>query len=439
MRRETYVDNKGNTIDHEFQSKKAILNIFFIIGTIVPLIIIGFMVYQMVINYNCNKINNNIKTATLEYLKDKEKLPELEGDSIKISLDKLYSGKYLSSLKTDNNVCSGIVKTTKYKNKYIYTLDLTSCNLCTTSKKYSGWSAESKYYPKNKPIIDVTPYYNYYNREINTTEWSKYYEPDKLDTKESKYNIKLPADTTNMPEVPKEGNVVEVQKEEKTYYRYTDQIWKWYDIPGDYSNFSSEQPAGYALKDDRAKRETEWSAYSLSAPEEQPYRSVKKTTGYKFYYEKDGKKVYANHEQYTPAEEVDQKKYNKRDDESSELYSYRDEQWRWYNGTRRRYSSGSSAMPAGYSYRDEDTVTKTSFSSWNEMSKLNPSNQHYRTEETMVKTRFRYVYEILSAPIFEIPLTRTEFVKQVKTDIPDFITKTEYKTEVTYKFRYRKS
>ena len=210
MKRASYVDNQGNPIDHNFESKKAILNIFFIIGTILPLVLIGFIIYTAVQNSNCNKVYEEVKTATLEYLKDKDKVPTVEGEDVTISIDKLYSGKYLSDLRTNNMICSGSVKTTKYKNGYIYTLNLTNCNVCTTDSRYGKWSGELTYYPNNKPIVDVIPYYNYYERQIVLTDWSKYYDKEELSKEKSKYGVKLPADENDsgMPLVPEEGNIV---------------------------------------------------------------------------------------------------------------------------------------------------------------------------------------------------------------------------------------
>ena len=140
MKRASYVDSSGNTIDHTFESKKTFLNIFFVIGTIVPLILIGLIIYTMVDNSKCNKIYNSIKSATLEYMKDNDKMPEYEGDSVTINIDKLYSGKYLSSGYTDNLVCSGKVKATKYKNEIVYTLDVNNCNTCSVNTRYGSWS-----------------------------------------------------------------------------------------------------------------------------------------------------------------------------------------------------------------------------------------------------------------------------------------------------------
>lgn len=439
MKRPSYVDRSGNTIDHVFESKKTFLNIFFVVGTMVPLIIIGFIIYTMVENNKCSKIYDSIKSATLEYLKDEEKMPDYEGDSVTVNVDKLYSGEYLSSVNTDNFVCSGKVKATKYKSDIIYTLELNDCNSCSTNKRYGSWSGEISYLP-NKSIVDVIPYYNYYERQVSTTEWSKSYEEDEISNKESKYGVKMPKeeDDSGLPKVPTEGEIVEVQTLEIPMYRYKDKQWLWYDIVGDYSDFSAEQPEGYANRDDSTKIYSEWSDYSLDYPGKKDYREIRQATGYKYYYEKDGKKVYANNGKYTASEDVDQSKYDKRESDTSTLYQYRDYLWRWYNGQKRKYSSYYAKKPNGYNYRDDDTVRETSYSSWSETSTVDASNAEYRIEETKILTKYRYVYEILSLPVLDNAVNRDRFEKLVDMTPFEFASLEEYKLEVTYKFKYRK-
>ena len=120
------------------------------------------------------------------------------------------------------------------------------------------------------------------------------------------------------------------------------------------------------------------------------------------------------------------------------MYRYRDTKWRWYNGDKRKYSSLKSEKPNGYNYRDDETVSETSYSSWDDESSLTKSNKNYRTEETKVLTRFCYLYEILSDPVFKTPVTKDEFIDKVGMTVPDFITLEEYKLEVSYKYKYRK-
>lgn len=439
MKRTSYVDNQGNPIDHSFESKKTLLNVFFFIGTILPLIIIGFMIYTIVQNNKCIQLYDNIKTSTLEYLKEEDQIPIVEGESIKVSLNKLYKGKYLSNLRTNNLTCAGTVKVTKYKSELVYTLDINNCGNCSTDKRYKSWSAEMNSYPSNKTIVDVIPYYNYYERQVSMTEWSKLYDSEDISSKKSKYGVKLPEDESQLPKIPEGGSIVEIQAEKVPYYRYQDKTWKWYDIIGDYSEFASEQPMGYAQKDENSKIYSEWSEYSLDYPEEKSYRDIQSITGYKFYYEKDGEKIYANNGKYTPEAEVDRDKYDKRDSERATLYRYRDEKWRWYNGQRRSYTSYYSTARPGYPYRDDDTESLGSYSSWSEKSTITLENSTYRHEETKTMTRYRYIYEILSLPILNKPVDKETFIKQIGMTVPEFSMIEEYKVEVTYKFKYKKS
>lgn len=437
MKRKGYVDSLGNPINHNFESKKPILYVCFLIGTIFPLVLIGFIIYTVIQNSGCDKVYDEVKLATLNYLKEEEKLPSIEGESVIVSVGKLYNEKYLSSFKTKNMTCSGNVKTTKYKNDYVYTLSLTNCNTCTTNSA-GDWSGEISYYPTNKSIVDVVPYYNYYERQVVSTDWTRYFEQEQLSDKKSKYGVNLPLDENELPEVPEEGNIVEIQKEEVYHYRYKDKEWKWYDITGNYSAFSSEQPEGFSNKDESTKIYTNWSEYSLNYPEEKSYREITQTVGYQFYYEKDGKKIYANNKNYVAVDDVDQTKYDRRENSSVKMYHYRDAKWRWYNGQKRRYSSYSSIKPSGYNYRDDDTLYETSYSSWDDKSRVTSSNAAYRVEEKKVMTKFRCVYEILSNPIFEKPVTKSVFVESVGMSVPEFAALDNYKIEVSYKFKYLK-
>ena len=224
MKRATYVDKQGNTVNQTFENKKPLLNIFFIIGTILPIVMVGFIIYTMVQNNNCIKIYDAIKSSTLKYLQDSEDLPTEEGESTRVYIDKLYDG-FLSSSQTNNLRCSGTVKVTKYKNDYIYTLDVRGCDKCSTNIKYTTWSNEQTAYPSNRAIVDIVPYYNYYEREVNNTDWSIYLTQDEISKKESKYGVKLPKDKTILPEVPTEANVVDIETQNKYQYRYQDKRW----------------------------------------------------------------------------------------------------------------------------------------------------------------------------------------------------------------------
>ncbi|MBQ9011724.1 MAG: hypothetical protein IJ093_03655 [Bacilli bacterium] len=438
MKRTSYVDNQGNPIDYKFESKKHILRSFFVFGTIIPIILIGFIIYNVFQNNKCNKIYNNIKSAAYDYLTEEEKLPIIEGESEKISMSKLYSNDNLSSAQTGNIKCTGNIKVTKYKKTYIYTLELNNCNSCTTNIHYKGWSSESSYYPRNKSNIDVTPYYNYYERQLNTTEWTKYFTPEELSDKKSEYGIYLPLNINEMPQIPEEANIADVQTEEKNQYRYADKKWRWYDIVGDYSEFSSEQPDGYANKDTTTAQKTEWSSYSQNYPEEKSYREIITTTGYIYYYQENGKKIYANHKNYTASEDIDETKYNRKEGSGTKMYKYRDTKWRWYNGQQRRYSAFSQTKPASYNYRDDEAVITTGYTSWTDTSSLDDTNRDFRTEEIRVTKRYRYVYEILSDTVLDKPVNKERFIQTTGMTVPEFNNMENYKLEVSYKFKYQK-
>lgn len=440
MKRMTYVDESGNTVNQSLERKRPLLNFFFVFGTVLPIILIGFIIYNVVINVNCLKVYNTIKTASYNFLKDDENLPNLEGESVKINISDLYDNGYLSSINTNNMKTSGTVKVTRYKKDYIYTLDVKNCEKCSTNMKYGSWSGEVSYYPSDKAIIDVIPYYNYYERDVSTTKWSEYYDSDELSDETSKYGIKLPLDEETLPEIPTEAKIFNIENDTTYYYRYRDRTWKWYDIVGDYSTFTSTQPSGYANKDESSERYTDWSEYSLNYPKEADYRTITSTTGYKFYYENSkGKKIYYNSGKYTAREDVNTEKYNMTESDTATLYRYRDKQWRWYNGTKRRYSSLRNSGSTDYPYKDYDTETLGNASSWSSESNINTANQEYRTEERKLMTRFRIEYETISLKVLKTPLNRADFTKKVRMSVPQFAKNKNYKLEVTYKFKYKKS
>ena len=295
MKRQTYVDEEGNTIDRSLENKRPLLSFFFVFGTLLPIAIIVLIVIAAVQNNSCLTIYNALKSASLNYAKDEGTVPNLEGESVTVKLNDMYDGGYISSTKTDNSMCSGSVKITKYKDDYVYSIDARNCGQCSVNLKYGSWSSEQTSYPSGKAIVDVIPYYNYYDREVSTTKWSDYFDDDELQDEVSEYGIRLPMDLEKIPEIPTEGTIINIESDSTYYYRYRDRTWKWYDIQGDYSEFSSEQPAGYANKDEGSPRYTEWPEYSLNYPAEKDYRTIQQTTGYKFYYLNDKEnKIYYN-------------------------------------------------------------------------------------------------------------------------------------------------
>ena len=438
MRRNKYVDENGNPIDYGYESKKPLLYFFFIFSVIIPLILIGLIIYTVINNNTCHEVYDTIKNASYKYLKENKNLPENEGDHVNVKMNDLYEHSYLTKGQTEGNKCTGKIKVTKYENDYIYTLDIGSCDKCSVSKRYKNWGSESSYYNRSKQIVDVIPQYNIYDRQVGVTEWSRYYDEDELAKKTSKYGVRLPKDKEDMPEVPSGSEIAEVQKENKTFYSYSDKSWKWYDIVGDYSDFASEQPSGYAFRDDDTEKYTEYTNYSLNYPEEHEYREIKKVTGYRYYYvDEHGKKIYANNGNYTIQDEVDLDLYTERDEDSASMYSYRDKVWRWYNGPKRKYSSYRKTMPAGYNYRDDELYSLDASSEWSEESKLTPESKSYRVEKSKVMTRFRYAYEILSLKILDENLPKKDFENATNMTLNEIRKNDSYKLDITYKFRYR--
>ena len=104
-----------------------------------------------------------------------------------------------------------------------------------------------------------------------------------------------------------------------------------------------------------------------------------------------------------------------------------------------KYSSYSSDAPRNRPYKDRETETLGNPTSWSAESKVDTSNQEYRLEERKIMTRFRVQYETVSLKVLSKPLTRNEFEEKVKMSIPEFASNENYKLEVTYKFKYRKS
>lgn len=440
MKVEKYVDENGEVIDYGFESKKPLLAIFFVIGTIIPLILVGIIIYKVFNNNYCHDIYAIIEKSSYDYLKDNNKLPEFEGDFTSVKLDLLYDHSYLSKNNTANKQCTGKVKITKYKDDYIYTLDVNNCDKCSVNKRYKGWSLETPVYKKNQKIVDVVSYYNIYDRQVSVTEWSDVYDQEEISKKKSKYGVRLPIEKDKLPEVPEGSDIVNIEKEDITYYRYSDKRWKWYDIVGNYSGFFSEQPEGFAYKDDATKRNTEYTEYSLNYPEEYEYRTIRSARGYKFYYlDENGQKVYANSGKYAIEDDVDLDVYTEREEEYATMYSYSDEVWRWYNGPKRKYSSFKVTKPEGFNYKDEELFTLSSYSSWNTESKLTAENQTYRSEEKKVMTRYRYVYEFVSLKLLDENLKKSEFENQVNQTIEEVRKNDNYKLDVEYKFKYRKA
>ena len=138
MKRQTYVDEEGNPVNQSLENKKPLLRFFFVFGTILPIIIIIFIIVAVIQNNNCLKIYDALKSASLKYAQDQGSIPTLEGESTSVRLDDLYNNEYLRSANTDNTLCSGTIKITKYKKDYVYTIDARNCGKCSVNTKYGG-------------------------------------------------------------------------------------------------------------------------------------------------------------------------------------------------------------------------------------------------------------------------------------------------------------
>ena len=440
MKRMTYVDKEGNQVNLSFERRKPLLRLFLIFNIGVPIIILSLIIFAVIQNKGCINVYDAMKKASLVYLKDIGEVPNVEGESYTINIGDLYSEQYLKSINTNDTLCSGTVKVTKYKKEFVYTIDTKNCGSCSVDKKYSDWSGYLDFYPRDNAIVDVTPFYNYYDREVNVTEWSEYYEDKEISDEVSKYGISLPLDDEKLKEIPKEGKIVTIESDTTYYYRYRDRSWKWYDIDGNYSGFSSERPEGFANKDEDTEKYTEWSEYSQNYPQEKDYRDIVSVTGYKYYYvNKQGKKVYYNKGKYTPNEEVNTEKYDQTEDDSTTMYRYRDKVWRWYNGQQSRYSSYSTTGSERYPKKDVETEILSDPSSWSLEKSNSEDKEGYRVEEKKPMTRFRTRYEILSMKAFNKPLDKKAFEKKVRMSVLEFDAREDVKLDVSYKFKYRKS
>ena len=441
---------------HQFENLKPIVepdyNKYRKIGIIVTIALVGIVIVLLIIsaivkashNKVCIPIEDKVINAAFDYAKANNLLPKNAGDNTTIKLDTLYQNNKLnqSDITVKDNICDGSVKITKYKNDYIKTINLTSCGYCTSDKRYGKWSKETTKEPSGKNmIVDVIAYYNYYTYEDYNSSWTKYLRSDLINKEISeKYNIALPIEQKNLPNIPDEAKILKIEKEDKNYYRYRDKRWKFYiNQGGNYTNyFTSEPPNGYPNKDDATLKYTSWSEWSLNYPEVKSYRTIESSQGYKWYYLKGKEKVYWNGGAYSVNQPSD--KYNVKDKEhgSEKMYRYRDKTWRWYNGNKRKYSSYSSVAPKGYTNKDNDLVEYTSWTTWRDVSHVNDSNRSYREQEVDVYSRYRINYRMTSYMKLDKYLTLKEFEKETKSSLSDMLQQEKTDVDIIYKFKYRK-
>ncbi|MDD2377539.1 MAG: hypothetical protein PHD10_02260 [Bacilli bacterium] len=417
----------------EIQKKKKKL-FYIIIIVIIIAIIIGIIAFFIVRSNYCFNIEKRVKEVTLNYAEDNDMLPIIEGEHIIINLKEIGE-----SVKFNNKPCGGTVKITKYQDEYIQTLDVTDCNYCTTSKRYSKWSQETEKYSDKARIIDVIPYYNYRNVSNYDTAWTNWVPTEKVNKKEDeKYKVKLPTDLNVLPKLNENVEIVKYDVETKNYYSHRDKMWKFYkNNLNTYSGFSSTAPKGYPNKDSSTEIYTEPTAWSPDYPDEYDYRIIDKKTAYRWYYEEDKNKVYWNSGEYSP--ESPGEKYKKDYTDHIYVYSYKDRKWRWYYGNNKRYySSYRSTATNAYKYKDSGISMYTGWTSFRNYSERNASNASYREEKINVHYRYRINYNIIYDNVLKNYVTKGEIEKTLDKPIEEIVKDPTIKLDVTYKFRYKK-
>lgn len=455
MKQQGYVNEAGKPIVHKQMDIRKLAMFGGIILLIIMLIIFIVMtVIKSKKNKTCTGIEEVYKNAAMGYAKAKNILPTVETESITIQGDDLIaSGKISKSEVTlKGDVCHAKITIIKYKEpekkkgkseqeledeRYIKNVELTNCGYCTTSKRYGDWKT-SKKLPTGNVIVELDPKFNYYETKDYYTKWTSYYTQDYLSEEKSEYGFPILENEKLMPTVPDVGHIINIEKEDKNYYRYRDKKWKFYKNPnGNYSAYSSTQPNGYANKDTASVRKTDWSNWSMNYPDTADYRTIKSATGYRWYYKKDGKKIYWNSGEYYPEQPAEL--YTEKDKKSVIMYSYQDLEWRWYNGEKRIYTSYTSVAPRGFNYRDDENVMISNWSSYSEKSYKTNENSYYREEMVDTRTRFRIKYQVYSLLKLDEFVDKETFVKKVGKSFTEFYKTPNIKVEVEYKYRYRKA
>ena len=352
--------------------------------------------------------------------------------SVTVEMSDLIAGDFLEETEVSmkSNTCGGSIKLTKMGEEYLGTPYLNDCDYCSTG---DDWSDEQDNVPSKNKVVDVVAYYNYVTKETNYTEWTNYYTPEQL---EKEPFLEVTDDRFNA-NIPKDAKNIEIETDTQNYYRYRDLRYKYYRVNNNnYSDFSSEQPEGYANKDTNTARETEWSEWSLTAPDKKDYRTIDEDTGYRWYY-MDGKtKVYWNNGAYYPEQPDEQ--YTEREKEGVDVFRYKDTQWRWYNGERRQYSSWYATMPNGYYYRDDELSQYGSWSSWSTTSRVDASNESYREEEIEVRSRYRLKYDMYSFHVLSDFVKAEEFESASGKTIQEVLDDPTLELIVEYKYIYQK-
>ena len=415
--------NLGKEISN---SRQVLIKIVVIIVPIIIVIIIINLIITGVRNSNCYNVRSELSDYVDAYVMSNNLWPTINGDNVIIDLNNVKKVTF------NDNVCSGTVKITKVNDDYIKTFYLENCSYCSIS----DFGKETEKYD-DKLNAEVVVYLNYYNVTNNNSRWSDYIPFEQISTEETD-GVMLPLDENDLPDISEEAIVTEIIKEDKTFYSYRDKRWLWYkNNNNDYSEFSSEQPSGYAKKDTRTEIRTEYTEWSIDYPEVRDYRVIFTDTGYRWYKDdENGNRVWWNNGEYYPEEP--EEGYVRDSDSKITMYRYYDKMWRWYNGESRGYSSSQSATPptSSYKYRDEGITSYSNWSDYKTTSSVNSENSYYREEKTNVHSRYMIKYKIRSFKVFDEPLERSEFEETVGRTLEEMVEDINVDVEVTFKYKY---
>lgn len=416
-----------NAVKDLSESKQVIIKIFMIIFPLIIIIIIINLIISGIRNGNCLEVRKELSDYIDSYVMSNNLLPTINGDNIEINLNDVKKVTF------NDEICTGTVKITKVNDDYIKTFNLENCSYCRTDnfgKEKNDYDGISN--------VDVVVYINYYNVTNNNSRWSDYIPFEKISTEETN-GVMLPLSEEDLPEISEEAIITEIIKEDKIFYSYRDKRWLWYkNYNENYSDFSSEQPAGYSQKDEDTETRTAYSEWAIDYPEEKSYREITSATGYRWYKKDDnGDIIWWNNGEFYPTKPEDG--YYKDNESKITMYRYYDYEWKWYNGTKREYSSRLSSTPPNNSYKhkDEDITSYSDWSNYVTYSSLNSDNITYREEITNTHSRYMIKYKIRSLLVLNEALERKEFEETTGRTLEEMYNDPNIDLEITFKYKYQ--
>lgn len=416
-----------NAVKDLSESKQVIIKIFMIIFPLIIIIIIINLIISGIRNGNCLEVRKELSDYIDSYVMSNNLLPTINGDNIEINLNDVKKVTF------NDEICTGTVKITRVNDDYIKTFNLENCSYCRTDnfgKEKNDYDGISN--------VDVVVYINYYNVTNNNSRWSDYIPFEKISTEETN-GVMLPLSEEDLPEISEEAIITEIIKEDKIFYSYRDKRWLWYkNYNENYSDFSSEQPAGYSQKDEDTETRTEYSEWAIDYPEEKSYREITSSTGYRWYKKDDnGDIIWWNNGEFYPTKPEDG--YYKDNESKITMYRYYDYEWKWYNGTKREYSSKLSSTPPtnSYKHKDEDITSYSDWSNYVTYSSLNSDNITYREEITNTHSRYMIKYKIRSLLVLNEALERKEFEETTGRTLEEMYNDPNIDLEITFKYKYQ--